>query len=137
MFRLKVAASAVLMAALLSACGIAAKPLIGTKHPSKLANYHGYFDDPRTTHIKCLRNVRPKLKLDSYWTSKGHLPAIQVGKPNVGPTLIFYPTAGQVQALQITGHDEGGMAVNSIMLYPNQASAKVLSKVWACTEIIN
>jgi hypothetical protein len=129
----KVAVVCGLAALLISACGIQAKPEAGTPN---LQNNHAFFgkiDDPRTKHVACLR--ADKLQFYEFRTHKAHLPAIQIGKSNEGPTIIFYSTPGAAQALQLQGQDEGAEAIGSALLFPNAATSSTLTKVEACTSI--
>ncbi len=63
------------------------------------------------------------------------LPAIQVGSLPTGPTIIFYATPGAAQALQLQGKDEGAEVIGSALLFPNNASGSLLTKVENCTSI--
>jgi len=129
----KVAVVCALTALLISACGIQQKPLAGTPKIEKSRGFYGVVDDPRAKHTPCLR--ADKLKLHQYYTAQQRLPAIQVGSPPTGPTIIFEPTPGAAQALQLKGKDEGAEVIGSALLFPNKASASVLTMVEACTSI--
>ena len=129
----KVAVVCGLMALLLGACGIQSKPLAGSAQLTKSHGFFGVVDDPRKTHVTCLRAAG--LPVTEYLTSGQHLPAIQVGTAPSGPTIIFEPTAGAAQALQIGGQDEGAEVIGAALLFPNQASNKELSIVEGCTAI--
>jgi hypothetical protein len=128
----KVAAVCGLMALALSACGIQAKPLAGTANLKKAPGYFGKVDDPRKVHLPCLR--ADHVPFHKY-TAPGNLPAIQIGKLPTGPTIVFYPTPGIAQGQQITGKDQGAEVIGSALLYPNQASNKVLSIAESCTAV--
>jgi hypothetical protein len=125
----KVAVVCGLMALLLGACGIQAKPVAGT-NPQRVKSFYGSVDDPRTTHIACLRGAG--LALREYATAGTRLPAIQVGTVPAGPTIIFYPTPGIAQGLQLMGQEQGAEVIGSALLYPNQASDSELSIVEKC-----
>jgi hypothetical protein len=130
----KVAVACGLMALLISACGIATKPLAGTAHLTRYAGFHGVTDDPRTPQVSCLKG--DKLPFREYYADGvQHLPAIQVGSLPQGPTIIFYPTAGIAQGLQIMGQETGAEVIGSLLVYPNQAPHNVLTKVEACASI--
>ncbi|HEX3801821.1 MAG TPA: hypothetical protein VHV75_03175 [Solirubrobacteraceae bacterium] len=131
----KVAVVCALTALLVSACGIAQKPLAGSPKIEKAhtPGFYGVVDDPRKKHVPCLR--ADKLRFREYRTGPQHLPAIQVGSAPAGPTIVFYPTPGTAQALQLQGEDEGAEAIGSALLYPNNASGSELTKVENCTSI--
>jgi hypothetical protein len=129
----KVAVVCALTALLISACGIQQKPLAGTPKIEKSRGFHGVVDDPRAKHTPCLR--ADKLHFRRYRSGPQHLPAIQIGSLPAGPTIIFYPTPGAAQALQLQGKDEGAEAIGSALLFPNNASGSELAKVENCTSI--
>lgn len=130
----KVAVACGLMALLISACGIQSKPMAGTAHLGHQAGNHGIVDDPRLPQVRCLRS--DKLSFREYYADGlQHLPAIQVGSRPTGPTMIFYPTAGIAQGLQIMGKDAGAEVIGSLLVYPNQAHHRELTKVEACAAI--
>ena len=126
----KVAVACGLMALVISACGIPPKPDAGTANLRKKAGYFGLRDDPRVTHARCLRT--DKIGFHEYYSPNGHLPTIQVGSLPSGPTIVFYPTPGIAQGLQIMGQEQGAEVIGSALLYPNGASAKELSTVEGC-----
>ncbi len=140
MSAVKVAVACGLAALLLSACGIAPKPQAGSAQLRtlaaagrlhKLVGFHGILDDPRVPHAKCLR--REKVRFHEYRTKKDDLPAIQVGTLPTGPTIIFYPTPGIAQGLQIMAREQGAEIIGNALLYPNGASGTELTKVEDCT----
>lgn len=132
MSAVKVAVACGLVALLISACGIAPKPEAGTPHLRKQSGFHGLRDDPRVKHTKCLRAA--KIHFHQYYAGGGqHLPAIQVGTRPDGPTIIFYPTPGIAQGLQIMGDEQGAEVIGAALLYPNHTPAKELSTVEQCT----
>jgi hypothetical protein len=113
-----------LLAALsLSACGIAAKPLVGsTGAQAKSATG---VDDPRTIHLDCLRaqNI-PVTEFGRVW--------MQIGAKPSGPTVQFTPTPGAAQEEQISGRVESAEVIGAALLYPNQAPDGLLQKVEGC-----
>lgn len=129
----KVAVVCALAALLISACGIQQKPLAGTSKIEKSRGFHGVVDDPRAKHTPCLR--ADKLHFRKYRSGPLRLPAIQVGSLPTGPTIIFYATPGAAQARQLQGEDEGAEAIGSALLFPNNASGSLLTKVENCTSI--
>jgi hypothetical protein len=130
----KVAVACGLMALLISACGIPAKPVAGTAHLRHYAGFYGVTDDPRTPQVTCLKS--DKLPYREYYADGAqHLPAIQVGSLPKGPTVVFYPTDGIAQGLQIMGQETGAEVIGALLVYPNQAGSEVLKKVEACASI--
>jgi hypothetical protein len=132
----KVVVACGLMALLLCACGIQQKPVAGAS-AQQIKNSPGnesHVDDPRTPQVKCLRG--DKLAFREYYTAgTQRRPAIQVGSVPTGPTMIFYPTAGIAQGEQIQGKEGGAAVIGSLLVYPNRADSKLLSKVRACAAI--
>ena len=134
MSAVKVAVACGFMALLISACGIASKPQAGTAHLRHYAGFHGVVDDPRLPQVRCLKS--DKLPYREYYAGGvEHLPAIKVGSGMQGPTMIFYPTDGIAQGLQIMGQDPGAEVIGALLVYPNQARRKVLTMVEACAQI--
>jgi hypothetical protein len=130
----KVAVVCGFMALLISACGIQAKPEAGTAHLSHHAGFYGLVDDPRLPQVSCLKG--DKLPYREYYADGvQHLPAIQVGARTVGPTMIFYPTDGIAQGLQIMGQETGAEVIGALLVYPNNARRSELTKVEACAAI--
>lgn len=112
-----------LCALTLAACGRTAKPEAGTLKAATAS--HARIDDPRKTHVTCLRQEHiPVLEFSRTW--------LQVRTRPSGPTIHFAPTPGAAQNLQITGQVEGAEVIGSALLYPNQASGTLLTKVEAC-----
>ena len=62
-------------------------------------------------------------------------PAIQVGSPPSGPTIVFEPTPGAAQEMQIDGQVQGAEVIGSALVYPNHASDAVLSTVENCIAV--
>ncbi len=131
----KMTAAAGLMAVLLGACGVAAKPQAGSPVLARrhVKGFYGVIDDPRVAHMPCLRT--DKLHPVMFRAQGSGLPAIQIGRPRIGPTIIFYPTPGIAQGLQIQGHDEGAEVIGSALLFPNHASDSLLSEIETCTAL--
>lgn len=128
----KLALACGLMAVALTGCGIKAKPLAGTSHLDRARGNHAQVDDPRVKHVKCLRANGLPVHL---YRASGARPAIQVGSLPAGPTIIFEPTPGAAQGVQIEGEAQGAEVIGSALLYPNQASDAELSKVEGCTAL--
>jgi hypothetical protein len=122
----KLALAVGLAAISLSACGTSAKPEAGTL--GAVAKNHKGIDDPRKKHITCLRQDHVPV---TPMTINGE-PAFQVGTAPIGPTVVFTPTAGAAQELQIDGQVQAAEVIGSALLYPNQASEKLLSTVEGC-----
>jgi len=49
--------------------------------------------------------------------------------------MIFYPTDGVAQGLQIMGQETGAEVIGALLVYPNQARSRELTKVEACAAI--
>lgn len=112
-----------LTAASLSACGIPSKPEVGT--PKAAVKDQKNVDDPRTAHLICLRDDHvPVYEFGHVW--------LQVGTRPTGPTIQFTPTPGAAQEDQISGQVQGAEVIGSALLYPNQASDRLLQKVEDC-----
>lgn len=107
----------------LSACGIAAKPEVGS--PGAQVNSRKGIDDPRTAHADCLKadNI-PFTEWGRNW--------MQIGTKPSGPTVEFAPTPGAAQEDQISGQVESAEVIGAALLYPNQASDSLLQKVETC-----
>ncbi len=120
---LKLAPTAALLALMLSACGTTAKPVAGSLSATSIV--HKGIDDPRKTHIQCLRaeNI-PVTRFGHVW--------FQVGTRPSGPTVQFAPTPGAAQNLQITAQEAGAEVIGAALLYPNQAAGTLLKKVETC-----
>jgi hypothetical protein len=121
-----------LVAVSVSACGITAKPLAGTPQLDRASGNHAQVDDPRVKHAKCL-------KADGFpireYRASGGLPAIQIGTLPVGPTVLFEPTPGIAQGVQITGNAQGAEVIGSALLYPNEESDAALDKIEGCIAL--
>ena len=123
----KVAAACALAAMSLSACGSAAKPLAGS--PQAAAKSASRVDDPRKKHIECLHQDHIQVERRIV---DGDDPAFQVGTRPSGPTVVFLASPGAAQFQQIQGKAQGAEVIGSALLYPNQASDKLLNKVELC-----
>jgi hypothetical protein len=126
----KLAAAIVLSALSLSACGISSKPEAGT--PKAIANGHKGLDDPRTKHTACLEQAHIAFDNELLRVAGKSLPSFQVDTAPGGPTVIFEATPGDAQGVQIQGEAQGAEIIGSALLYPNQASDKLLNVVEGC-----
>jgi hypothetical protein len=124
----KVAIGCGLSALLLSACGSTAKPVAGTIPPTATKAGHAQVDDPRTKHIECLVDHKvPATKVGKSW--------VQIGVGTGGPIVKFMPTPGAAQEAQISGSDQGAEAIGSALLYPKQASDRLLQVIEDCMAL--
>jgi hypothetical protein len=121
-----------LTALALSGCGSAAKPLAGTPHLSVQAGIHGRVDRLRREHYLCLRDAG--LPAHTFIASGGR-PAIQVGSLPAGATIVFEPTPGAAQELQIDGQVQSAEVIGSALLYPNLAPDGTLSTIERCVAL--
>ncbi len=117
---------AALAAPVLSACGSSAKPEAGT--PGAITKSHQNIDDPRKRHLTCLHQEHIAVRR----VTIGGLPGMQIGVRPTGPTVQFQPTPGDAQGVQIAGRAQGAEVIGSALLYPNQATGKLLTKVESC-----
>ncbi|HEY5188220.1 MAG TPA: hypothetical protein VII87_04240 [Solirubrobacteraceae bacterium] len=119
----KLALAAGVAALSLAACGSTAKPEAGTLKAA--TKNHNGIDDPRATHVACLRSEHiPVLEFSHTW--------LQIGTKPSGPTVHFAPTPGAAQELQISGQVESAEVIGAALLYPNQAPGGLLNKVETC-----
>ncbi|MGI8712048.1 MAG: hypothetical protein ACR2NR_02465 [Solirubrobacteraceae bacterium] len=126
MFSAKAALAVGLGAVCLSACGSTAKPEAGSA--SAITKNHKGVDDPRKKHIQCLQQEHIPVRrvfLDG-------LPGMQIDTRPSGPTVEFESTPGIAQGLAIKGQAQGAEAIGAALLYPNQATDNLLSKVETC-----
>jgi len=121
-----------LVALTIGGCGIAAKPLAGTPDLTARPGMHGQVDRFRREHYQCLRDAGLPART---FAAAGGRPAIQVGTAPSGPTVVFEPTPGSAQDLQITGQAQSAEVIGSALVYPNLASDNVLSAVEGCLAI--
>lgn len=122
-----------LAAVLLAACGIKAKPVAGSAHVDRAPGNHAYVDDPRPRHAQCLRKKHYHIR--EYRTAVGDLPAIQVGTLPVGPTVVFEPTDGIAEGVQMKGQAQGAEVIGPALVYPNLASVHEANVVNKCVAI--
>jgi hypothetical protein len=121
----KVAVGCGLSALALSACGTSANPVAGTIPPTASSAGHAQIDDPRTTHVTCLRQHRVAVaEVGRTW--------LQIGSPPSGPIVNFTPTPGSAQQAQISGQDGGAEVIGSALLYPQRAPDTLLQVVEDC-----
>lgn len=118
-----------LMAALLSGCGTATKPLAGTSHLTAETGFYGAAVSERPPRANCLSEHH--LPVDLYRTAD-QLPAIRVGSGPAAPTMIFEPTGGYAEGLKITGQAQGAELIGSVLLYPNGMSLSEAKVVEQC-----
>lgn len=128
----KLAAASAIVIVTLSACGIQPKPLAGTPGIAHAPGTRGQVDRLRRSHYFCILDAG--LPARTYQAS-GNRPAIQVGTLPTGPTIVFEPTPGAAQEMQIDGQVQGAEVIGSALVYPNQASDAVLSKVEGCIAV--
>jgi hypothetical protein len=121
-----------LMALLLGACGIQAKPVAGTPNINKAPGSHTKWDDPRKGREKCLREHHIHGR---YYLASAGRPAIQVGTPPTGPTIIFEATPAFAEGLQIEGKTQAAEIIGAALIYPNQAKSHVLKLVENCMAV--
>jgi hypothetical protein len=115
-----------LAAVSLAACGSTAKPEAGT--PQANQKTRAGIDDPRTKHLQCLRQDHiPATSI----TVSGQ-PGIQVGAAPQGPRIVFAPTPGVAQGMQIQNQEQAAEVIGSALLYPNQGSDGLLKQVEDC-----
>ena len=126
----KLAVAIGLSALSLSACGTTSKPEAGTP-AAKVKSQQG-LDDPRKTHIACLSRSGSTCAASRSPSPGKSLPGFQVGPPPAGPTVGFESTPGTAQGVQIQGESQGAEVIGSALLYPNQASDALLTKVESC-----
>jgi hypothetical protein len=116
----------------LAGCGIAAKPVAGTPNLLRSPGNHARLDDQRHSHYICLR--RHGLPATTF-TGAGGRPGIQVGPRPGGATIVFEPTPGAAQELQIQGDSQGAMVIGSALVYPNRVGDAEMRTVAACVAL--
>ena len=117
---LRVATAAVCLTALAaSACGSAVKSATSSR---------GKIDNPATAkanRIQCLTDkhipVR-QVSLNELW----------LGPQPASPRVVFDPTEGAAQGVQIHGQDPGAEVIGAALLFPDQAPGKELSVIENC-----
>jgi hypothetical protein len=128
----KLALPCALAALTLGGCGITTKPLAGTPNLTRQPGTHAQLDRLRRNHYLCLLDAHLPARA---FTAAGGRPAIQVGSTARGPTIVFEPTPGAAQELQIDGQVEGAEVIGSALLYPNLASDHTLTTVEGCVAL--
>ena len=129
MSRAKLVLAGAVSASLLSACGIVQKPVVGESHVDHLPGNHSVYDDPRTVHKACLRDLGLGIR---DFTTAGSFPGIQVGKSGTDPKIVFYPVSPIL--LKMSGKTPGGILIGSAVVYPNRATAKIAKEVVDCVD---
>lgn len=125
MFAGKLAVFAGLLAVGLSACGSSTKPPAGSAAALAGTHLHGRVDDPRATHITCLRaHGVPVVPVGQT--------GLQIGTGPGGPTVVFEPSEGAAQDDQIRNREQGAEVIGSALLYPNQGSDGELATIEQC-----
>jgi hypothetical protein len=124
MLQVKITLAGAVAATLLAGCGASHQ----TPAASHRATGRGVIDDPRSTHLRCLKSAG--------------LPAVAVGQTQIqvgpapsGATINYTPTPGAAQHLQIVGQVQSAEAIGSALLYPNQASEAVLKRIEDCLVV--
>jgi hypothetical protein len=115
-----------------SGCGMTAKPPAGTPDLAKARGNHAQVDDPRTKHVRCMKADGLPVRL---FRASGARPAIQIGTPPSGPTVIFEPTQQDATGVQIVGQAQGAEVIGAALVYPNQAPDQVMQEVESCMAI--
>ena len=126
----KLAVALGLAALSLSACGIAAKPEVGTLK-ADVKSQQG-LDDPRIKHMDCLRQDHIAVRATQATVAGESLPAMQIGTTAGGPSVAFEPTPGGAQLVQIHGQAQGAEVIGSALLYPRQAADGQLNLIEGC-----
>ena len=126
----KLAVAIGLAALSLSACGTTSKPEAGT--PAAKVKSHQGLDEARTKHIDCLKQEHIDVRREQISVAGKSLPGFRVGAGASGPTVGFESTPGTAQGVQIQGESQGAEVIGSALLYPNQGSDALLSKVEGC-----
>ncbi|HWD85467.1 MAG TPA: hypothetical protein VG321_06930 [Solirubrobacteraceae bacterium] len=116
----------------ISACGMSAKPPVGTPDIAQATGNHAQVTDPRTKHVKCLKADGLPIRL---FRASGARPAFQVGTAPTDPTVIFEPTQQAATGVQIVGQAQGAEVIGAALVYPNQASDSVIQQVENCMAI--
>jgi hypothetical protein len=125
----KLALAGGLMALVLSACGIAAKPIAGTPGLNRIHGTHALVDNFRSSHAACLRAGGLSVHL---FRASGNRPGIQIDAGPGSPMVIFDPTPGGAQYQQMIGEAQGAEVIGSALVYPNQAPDSELQTIEGC-----
>jgi hypothetical protein len=107
--------------------------LCGCSSVLKTAQGHGKVDSPVTNHpnhVECLRADHLRVKVLSPIE-------LQVGQPPDGAKVIFEPTPGTAQGVQMEGirTDQGAEVIGTALLFPNRASNGVLTDIENCLSV--
>jgi hypothetical protein len=117
-----------LVALALAGCASNTKPLAGTTNPDGQPIGRGRVDSPIThqpNHLECMEQKHlPVVQVSST--------ELQIGDAPAGPQIVFEPTPGVAQGMQIRDESQGAEVIGSALLYPNQGSADELSQVEDC-----
>jgi hypothetical protein len=97
---------------------------------SKPARGRGMVDSPITTktnHLTCLQQEHLPVQVTSPIS-------LQIGPLPNGPTVVFQPTPGTAQGVQIKGYGatQGAEVIGSAQLYPNGADDGELKQIETC-----
>jgi hypothetical protein len=82
----------------------------------------------RAAALGCLRGQQ---KLDARPVGKD---TVTIGPDRRGPRIRFFLNAGEAEAAQFEGREEGSEQIGSALLYVDSASKAVLDKVEACLD---
>ena len=122
----KLAIACGFVAVVLSACGATSNPEAGTISPTATTAGRARLDDPRTTHVKCLKQAKvPVTEVGRSW--------LQINAPG-NPKVQFASTPGAAQGLQIDSQVQGAEVIGSSLLYPEQASDPLLTTIENCLD---
>ncbi len=128
MAQLRIICLCALATVTVAGCGTGTKPLAGTATAGAKPLGRGRIDDPRTSHVTCLRQA--------------HIRVVEVGRsdlqidsPPGGPTVTFLPTPGAAQQAQMGGTVQGAEVIGSALLYPRQASDQELKVIEDCLAV--
>ncbi len=131
--KLLVACGLFAVALFVSACGIQASPVAGTRHLSRTPGDHSYVNDPRTPFLHCLRSEG--WKITKFDLGPGKLRSLQLDAKPDGPTVVFEPTPGIAEGDQMKGEVEGAEVLGSALIYPNRTSDRNMIRVESCLAI--
>ena len=122
-------AGCALAALALAACGSAIKPVAGSGATRTLAGGlppgRGVVDDPRTKSAPCLQAT--KLAIVRVGAT-----GLLVGTGGDQAKVVFVPTPGGAQHVQISGGTQGAEVIGNALLYPQAMSDPHLSQVEDC-----
>lgn len=131
--KLLVACGLFAVALFVSACGIQASPVAGTRHLSRTPGDHSYVNDPRTPFLHCLRSEG--WKITKFDLGPGKLRSLQLDAKPDGPTVVFEPTPGIAEGDQMKGQEESAEVIGSAVIYPHRATDSLMKKVESCLTI--